>query len=313
LKAALWSLSHFATSIDGLSVLDNHEVIESIVSLGRNSQTLSVRHTVFHCLCLIASTQAGAENLRRLGWFTMPRSHHEAYPVWGSAIPRISPSLRRLRELDLDLEQDEIPSTKSETGWKDNYVDLSSSPPEGFNAEHSPKDQQHLSWLSESPQFHERLELGEGSKDSDVVDSAPTLRTPKHSLSRSIRKRLSSFTSSGGSGNENLQEDAECREYRLAHFSGWRIGKSRSQSAAEPGGMGDKDSVEASPPHLPLSPPSASDFVQTLSPIPSSASISVTAGHRNSIDSTYKGLKKKTFKISFMNVRNGCSAFYFIF
>lgn len=71
LKAALWALAHFATSVDSVPLLDEGRVIESMVELGRFCPILSVRHTVFHCLCLICVTMVGAEVLRKWGWHAM--------------------------------------------------------------------------------------------------------------------------------------------------------------------------------------------------------------------------------------------------
>ena len=80
LKAALWALAHMSTSVDAFPIVE--EVLGSMAKLGRSCPVLSVRQTVYHALCLVASTGAGAEALRRLGWHAMPRTHHDTYPIW---------------------------------------------------------------------------------------------------------------------------------------------------------------------------------------------------------------------------------------
>lgn len=285
LKAALWSLSHFATSPDGLCILDNHEVIESVVSLGANCPILSVRHTVFHCLCLIASTFGGADYLRRLGWFAMPRTHHETYPIWDpTSAPRTSPSLKRVRDLDYEIEpEDELIK-----------ADLLSSSPGKATLENS--NERRLSWLVQSD-AEEKREVKDSSKGSDEVDSAPSLRnTPKHSFSKSIRKRLTSFTSSLsiGSGNEtgSVDEELEFHESRSRYEPNWKMTKSKSDIArVEAEEEEELQLYEGS--HL--TPPISADFQQTLSPIQSSVSIS-GSDRRNSNAASNKG--EWYFKVS---------------
>lgn len=61
----------FGTAVDSVPLLEESHVIGSMVELGRFCPILSVRHTVFHCLCLICVTMIGSEVLRKWGWHAM--------------------------------------------------------------------------------------------------------------------------------------------------------------------------------------------------------------------------------------------------
>lgn len=103
LKAALWALAHFGTSVETVSILEDSGVLESMTKLGRTCAVLSVRHTIFHCLCLICVTQPGAEGLRKYEWYCMPRSHHESFPLWSLHNVVEKNTAAMLRQLDLDF------------------------------------------------------------------------------------------------------------------------------------------------------------------------------------------------------------------
>lgn len=103
LKASLWALAHFGTSVETVSILDDQGVIESMVRLGRTCPVLSVRHTIFHCLCLLCVTQPGAECLRKYDWYAMPRSHHEVFPLWALHNVGDRVTAAWLQQLDLDF------------------------------------------------------------------------------------------------------------------------------------------------------------------------------------------------------------------
>lgn len=103
LKAALWALAHFGTSVETVSILEDSGVLESMTRLGRSCAVLSVRHTIFHCLCLICVTQPGAEGLRKYEWYCMPRSHHESFPLWSLHNVVEKNTAAMLRQLDLDF------------------------------------------------------------------------------------------------------------------------------------------------------------------------------------------------------------------
>ncbi|ODM99839.1 Rapamycin-insensitive companion of mTOR [Orchesella cincta] len=105
LKAALWAVAHFGTSVETVSILEDSGVLESMVRLGRSCAVLSVRHTIFHCLCLICVTQPGAESLRKYDWYAMPRSHHESFPLWCVHIAEKNTFMRQL-ELDFPNEME---------------------------------------------------------------------------------------------------------------------------------------------------------------------------------------------------------------
>lgn len=69
LKAALWALGHMSTSTDGVEFLDDpaNRVYEKIVDLTKHCGVFSVRSTAFNVLCLIGSTNAGANVLYKFG------------------------------------------------------------------------------------------------------------------------------------------------------------------------------------------------------------------------------------------------------
>jgi rapamycin-insensitive companion of mTOR len=103
LKAALWALAHFATSADTVSMLEESRVLESMVELGRFCPVLSVRHTVFHCLCLVCVTSPGLDALAKWDWHGMPRNHHESYTIWSPEL-YTDAETRRLMRLRVEAE-----------------------------------------------------------------------------------------------------------------------------------------------------------------------------------------------------------------
>lgn len=103
LKAALWALAHFGTSVETVSILEDSGVLKSMVKLGKSCAVLSVRHTIFHCLCLICVTQPGAESLRKYDWFVMPRNHHESFPLWCLHNIAEKTNAALLKQIDMDF------------------------------------------------------------------------------------------------------------------------------------------------------------------------------------------------------------------
>lgn len=101
-----------------------------MVKLGRTCAVLSVRHTIFHCLCLICVTQPGAEGLRKYDWYAMPRSHHECFPLWSvhNIVDRNTAAMLRQLDLDFPNEADTYPnepdkmSNTSETNSDNNLL-----------------------------------------------------------------------------------------------------------------------------------------------------------------------------------------------
>ncbi|KAK3927944.1 Rapamycin-insensitive companion of mTOR [Frankliniella fusca] len=81
LKAALWAVSHIATSSSGLEWVANEGVIHSIVNLAQSCLVYSLRSTAFYCIGLVSTTAPGADFLSVLGWVSVRHHRHERWPV----------------------------------------------------------------------------------------------------------------------------------------------------------------------------------------------------------------------------------------
>ncbi|XP_062538285.1 rapamycin-insensitive companion of mTOR [Armigeres subalbatus] len=83
LKAAMWALAHFSTSKEGVSYLNeiSATVFEHFVQLAKYAEVYSVRSTAFNCVCLISTTQMGAEVLQKLDWIAVRHDRSTYWPV----------------------------------------------------------------------------------------------------------------------------------------------------------------------------------------------------------------------------------------
>ncbi|KAG0654436.1 hypothetical protein C6P46_001643 [Rhodotorula mucilaginosa] len=68
LKAVLWALGHIGSSSPGLLLLDEYDLLTQIVQIAAFSPVFSLRGTATFALCLLTSTEEGAEILDELGW-----------------------------------------------------------------------------------------------------------------------------------------------------------------------------------------------------------------------------------------------------
>lgn len=83
LKAAMWALAHFSTSKDGVLYLKESpsQVYEHFVLLAKYAEVYSLRSTALNCLCLVATTQLGADVLQRMDWFSVRHDRNTFWPV----------------------------------------------------------------------------------------------------------------------------------------------------------------------------------------------------------------------------------------
>ncbi|XP_002741655.1 rapamycin-insensitive companion of mTOR-like [Saccoglossus kowalevskii] len=81
LKAAIWGLGHIGSSIWGLKLLLQEEIIADIIRLAEECEIYSIRGTCFYVLGMIAKTKNGADLLRSLGWESVRHSRKDIWPV----------------------------------------------------------------------------------------------------------------------------------------------------------------------------------------------------------------------------------------
>nr|UYO77161.1 rapamycin insensitive companion of mTOR [Penaeus japonicus] len=79
LKVAVWAMGHVGLSSDGAGFLSCEGVLTSLTQLAASCPVYSVRGTCFHALCLVATTRDGASLLRKYGWESVTRHHHEPW------------------------------------------------------------------------------------------------------------------------------------------------------------------------------------------------------------------------------------------
>uniref|UniRef100_A0A1Q3G3F7 Putative rapamycin-insensitive companion of tor n=1 Tax=Culex tarsalis TaxID=7177 RepID=A0A1Q3G3F7_CULTA len=85
LKAAMWALGHCSTSKDGVSHLyemPSVRVYERFIQLAKYAEVYSVRSTALNCLCLVATTQMGADILAKLNWISVRHDRNTFWPVY---------------------------------------------------------------------------------------------------------------------------------------------------------------------------------------------------------------------------------------
>ena len=322
LKAALWALGHLATSADALPIVEENGVLDSMVHLAEHCPILSVRHTAFHCLCLICVTQPGAESLRKYKWYAMPRSHHEIYPIWGTLCsPEKHAKPRNLfPELDLDEEMDQLENasltSKTDVGsnilleedadsvryfmFEDSdklLVQIEEMPANGVISDSTGKAESSSSAAARKISYaHHRSQsdsqalvskkTGDDNEDEEDEDRLDEVEgSNRESLSTSVGKtgafgslkgRVSSMLSGSTGTGTSISSGSN---FWLGTGSGsfrWRRrDRSRSDSVTDSvtSGVSSTDSSAASKHVVSLA---TSEHVQTLSPIPSSASIATT-------------------------------------
>ncbi|KAK7071573.1 hypothetical protein SK128_020859 [Halocaridina rubra] len=83
-------MGHVGLSSDGAGFLSCEGVLPSLTKLAATCPVYSVRGTCFHALCLVATTKEGTNLLRKYGWDSVQRHHHEQWQfieestdVWG--------------------------------------------------------------------------------------------------------------------------------------------------------------------------------------------------------------------------------------
>ncbi|KAL1396742.1 hypothetical protein pipiens_010300, partial [Culex pipiens pipiens] len=85
LKAAMWALGHCSTSKDGVSYLyelPSARVYERFIQLAKYAEVYSIRSTALNCLCLVATTQMGADILAKLNWISVRHDRNTFWPVY---------------------------------------------------------------------------------------------------------------------------------------------------------------------------------------------------------------------------------------
>lgn len=68
MKACIWALAHLCTSSEGIELLLS-DVVPQLIHLAENASVYSVRATAYYSLGLIGTTQAGADEVYKMGNF----------------------------------------------------------------------------------------------------------------------------------------------------------------------------------------------------------------------------------------------------
>lgn len=79
----LYVLGHISTNHDGVEILKDpfSRVYEKIIHLAKYCDVYSVRAAAFLVLCLISSTQAGANILHDLDWISVRHDRNIYWPI----------------------------------------------------------------------------------------------------------------------------------------------------------------------------------------------------------------------------------------
>nr|CAD7403074.1 unnamed protein product [Timema cristinae] len=81
LKAALWGCGHIATFSSGVKLLAEEGIIVATVQLAETCPVYCVRGTALYVLALMGTTRHGATELNRAGWLCVRHHRHDRWPV----------------------------------------------------------------------------------------------------------------------------------------------------------------------------------------------------------------------------------------
>ena len=81
LKAALWAIGNVGASYFGFQLIVESHLIPIIVKLAAEASVISIRGTCFYVLGLLASTEDGADYLKKLGWETVRHCYNDKWPM----------------------------------------------------------------------------------------------------------------------------------------------------------------------------------------------------------------------------------------
>ncbi|CAG9860535.1 unnamed protein product [Phyllotreta striolata] len=81
LKAAIWALGHMGTSNRGFDYLTNYGIVDSIIGFAKYSPVYSIRAASFYVLGLLGTTLVGADDLSRKGWLSTRHDRHDNWPI----------------------------------------------------------------------------------------------------------------------------------------------------------------------------------------------------------------------------------------
>ncbi|XP_076265709.1 rapamycin-insensitive companion of Tor isoform X2 [Rhynchophorus ferrugineus] len=81
LKAAIWASSHMSTSNRGIEFLSRLGFVDNLVKLVNQSPVYAIRSTAYYGLGLVATTSAGADELSFSGWLATRHNRHDQWPV----------------------------------------------------------------------------------------------------------------------------------------------------------------------------------------------------------------------------------------
>ncbi|CAG9817290.1 unnamed protein product [Phaedon cochleariae] len=81
LKASVWSVGHVGSSRRGYDYLAAFGIPDRIIALATKATVYSIRATAFYALGLLGATSAGADDLGRRGWLCTRHDRHDNWPV----------------------------------------------------------------------------------------------------------------------------------------------------------------------------------------------------------------------------------------
>lgn len=81
LKAALWAVGHIGASALGYEIIEENELIATIVKLAADAPVLSIRGTCVYVLGLLASSEEGALAMKEFGWDAIMHIRGEKWPL----------------------------------------------------------------------------------------------------------------------------------------------------------------------------------------------------------------------------------------
>lgn len=81
LKAALWAIGHFSTTNRGFTYLNSFGFVGSMIQLATDCSVYAVRSIAYYALGLVATTSVGADELCLNGWLATRHNRHEHWPV----------------------------------------------------------------------------------------------------------------------------------------------------------------------------------------------------------------------------------------
>ena len=216
-KAAIWACCSLAISVDGLTMITNEKVVESVAAIVENSMHLGLRATAMYALSLIAVTRQGVKLLNSVNWCALKYSRSEKWPVLEEWFIN---QLAALHLLDASLKMDQERPEAEEEADPSFDVQVMSTPrlersatPNDSLVSTSSGGKGSVSRRSRLSKMFRSFSLNKDSPGSETSpDSKGSAEKSKNRMSARIKRKL--FTHSNTTGDKDDVKDEVADDFK---------------------------------------------------------------------------------------------------